>query len=398
MTGTDNRPEQAELLRRAEEVAREKADAGPENLEDLSHNETRRMFHELQVHQIELEMQNEELLRTQAELEDARERYFDLYDLAPVGYCTISEQGLFLEANLAAATLLGMPRGSLVKEPVSRFIHKEEQDIYYLRRKQLFETGEPQECELRMVKMDGTAFWAHLAAIVAQDGDGAPVCRVVTRDITERKHAETALQESEARYRSLFEGAAEGILVAEVETGRFLRANPAFCRMLGYSHGDLCAMGVENFHPPESLEYVLAEFKALACGKKLQSVDIPCLRRDGTILYADIAGSAILIDGKICNVGFFTDVTERKQAEKERARLILELRVALEKVKTLSGLLPICSCCKKIRDDKGYWTQLEVFFSDHSDAEFSHGLCPECAEKTMKEFEELKKLKEDVLL
>jgi PAS domain S-box-containing protein len=398
MTRTDDRPEQAELRRRAEEVAREKADAAPENLEELSHNETCRMFHELQVHQIELEMQNEELLRTQAELDAARERYFDLYDLAPVGYCTISEQGLILEANLAAANLLGMARGTLVKQPVSRFIHKEDQGIYYLHRKQLVETGEPRTYELRMVKIDGTAFWANLTETVAQDGDGAPVYRIVISDITGRKNAKTALQESEARYRSLYEGAAEGILVAEVETGRFLRANPAFCRMMGYSHEEISAMGVENIHPAESLKYVLAEFNALACGKKLQSVDIPCLRRDGTILYADIAGSAILIDGKICNVGFFTDVTERKQAEKERERLILELKDALEKVKTLSGLLPICSCCKKIRDDKGYWTQLEVYFCDHSDAEFSHGLCPECADKTMKEFEEFMKLEEDALL
>ncbi len=102
------------------------------------------------MHQIELEMQNEELRRPQAELDAARARYFDLYDLAPVGYCTLSEKGLILEANLTAATLLGVARGALVKQPISRFILKEDQDIYYLHRKQLFETGEPQTCELRI--------------------------------------------------------------------------------------------------------------------------------------------------------------------------------------------------------------------------------------------------------
>jgi PAS domain S-box-containing protein len=193
MTDKDDRTEQAaELRERAEEVARVKTGAPPENLKALSQEETWRTFHELQVHQIELEMQNEELRRAQAELEAARERYFDLYDLAPVSYCTISEQGLILESNLTAATLLGMARSALVKAPVSRFILKEDKDIFYLHRKQLFEAGEPQAFELRMMKKDGTTFWAHLAATAAQDGDGAPVCRVIISDITERK-----LQEDE---------------------------------------------------------------------------------------------------------------------------------------------------------------------------------------------------------
>ena len=158
----------------------------------LSPEETRRTLHELRVHQIELEMQNEELRRAQAELDAARARYFDLYDLAPVGYCTLCEKGLILEANLTAATLLGVARGALVKQPITRFILEEDQDIYYLHRKQLFETGEPQACELRMVKKDGAPFWAHLAATVAQDADGASVCRVVLSDITARKSEEDA--------------------------------------------------------------------------------------------------------------------------------------------------------------------------------------------------------------
>jgi PAS domain S-box-containing protein len=91
----------------------------------------------------------------------------------------------------------------------------------------------------------------------------------------------------------------------------------------------------------------------------------------------------------------FVEALSRKRAEMERERLILELRDALEKVRTLRGLIPICSCCKKIRDDKGYWTQLEVYFSEHSDTEFTHGLCPECAEKMLKEFEMFIELKED---
>jgi PAS domain S-box-containing protein len=118
----------------------------------LSPEEIRRMLHELRVHQIELEMQNEELRRAQAELDASRERYFDLYDLAPVGYCTLSEKGLILETNLTAATLLNVTRSEMVNKPITRFILKEDQDIYYRHRKHVFETAEPQTVELRMVK------------------------------------------------------------------------------------------------------------------------------------------------------------------------------------------------------------------------------------------------------
>jgi PAS domain S-box-containing protein len=152
--------------------------------------DTTRMLHELRVHQIELEMQNEELRAVQAEIEAGRVRYFDLYDMAPVGYCTVSEHGLILEANLTAATLLGTARGNLVKRPLSHFIVKEDQDIYYLHRKQLFALRKPQEFELRLVKPDGTFFWAHLTATAAQAEDGTPVCRVVLSNITERKQRE----------------------------------------------------------------------------------------------------------------------------------------------------------------------------------------------------------------
>ena len=184
-------------------LAEEKAALMIENPQALSLEETRRMLHELRVHQIELEIQNEELRRAQEELEAGRERYFALYNLAPVGYCTLSEKGLIQGINLTAATLLGMARGELVNQPISRFILTEDQDSYYFHRKQLFETGEPRSCELRMVRPDGTSFWARMVSTAAQDTDGAPVSYVVLNDITKRKQAESEKTELEARNRQL---------------------------------------------------------------------------------------------------------------------------------------------------------------------------------------------------
>jgi len=208
MKTRDDRPEQAASSASSEQALRRQAEAKARINESqtqnaLSPEETRQTLHELKVHQIELEIQNEELRRAQVELDAARSRYFDLYDLAPVGYCTLSEPGLVLEANLTAVNLLGVARADLVKQPLSRFILREDQDIYYLHRKQLFETGEPQACELRMVKKDGTVFWTHLEATAAQDDDGALLFRTVLSDITPRKLMEEEKSKLEAQNRQL---------------------------------------------------------------------------------------------------------------------------------------------------------------------------------------------------
>ena len=193
------------LRERAEEIVRENAISSQEGQEPLSPQETRQTLHELRVHQIELEMQTEELRRTQMELESARARYFDLYDLAPVGYCTISEKGQIKEVNLTAANLLDVTRSALVRQPFTAFIQKEDRDIYYMHSKPLFETGAPQVYELRMVKKDAAPFWARLEATREQDADGTMLCRVTVSDITERKRVEEVLAEREQRFRHVSE-------------------------------------------------------------------------------------------------------------------------------------------------------------------------------------------------
>jgi PAS domain S-box-containing protein len=181
------------LRQRAEEVLRQQ----PEELREMPPGDIQHLIHELQVHQIELEMQNDELRRTQRELEASRDRYSDLYDFAPVGYFTLSEKGLILEANLTVATMLGVERGRLVKQPLSRFIASEDQDIYYFHRRKLFETQAPQVCEMRMGTKDGAQFWARIEATVTVDSEGQAVCRATMSDITERKQLEAQLRQAQ---------------------------------------------------------------------------------------------------------------------------------------------------------------------------------------------------------
>jgi len=186
-----------DLRKRAEEKA---AADDEKTIEPLSPGQAREVLHELRVHQIELEMQNEELRRAQEALEASRARYFDLYDLAPVGYVTLSEKGMILEANLTAADLLGIKRGALTKELLSGFVLREDQDIFYRCYRKLFKikTGIPQVCELRMVRKGACPFWVLLEATVTPDARAdALVARVVISDVTGRRQAEEALRDSQ---------------------------------------------------------------------------------------------------------------------------------------------------------------------------------------------------------
>ena len=169
---------------------------------------TQGLLHELQVHQIELEMQNEELRESHIALDIVRTRYFDLYDLAPIGYLTLNAHGAIQQANLTVANLLGMTRGSLIKQPLSKLILKADQDIYYLSHKKLMESGDPQSFDLQIVKSDLSIFWANLVITLANayssnadnsldtDLDTEQELRVVLSDISARKQAEQALQEA----------------------------------------------------------------------------------------------------------------------------------------------------------------------------------------------------------
>lgn len=140
-------------------------------------------MYELQVHQLELEMQNEELRRVQDQLDAARARYFDLYDLAPLGYFTLDGLDMIVEANLTLAGLLGVARGELVDRPISRSIFRDDQDIFYLLRKELAKTGETQSRELRMVKDDGTPLRVHLVASLGRTLDGTAELRCMLTDL-----------------------------------------------------------------------------------------------------------------------------------------------------------------------------------------------------------------------
>ena len=180
----------SELRRRAEEILRNRIITLASNTAaSSSSEEALRALHELSVHQIELEMQNEELNRALEAVDAARARYSEFYDLSPAGFCSLSDQGTILEANLTLGRMLGLPCSELVGQTIARFILDEDKDVHGLPFRRLFATGDPYTCDLGMVDRDGIRFWVHLAAVSARSGSGATVCRAVMSDITELRLA-----------------------------------------------------------------------------------------------------------------------------------------------------------------------------------------------------------------
>ncbi len=258
-------PSRSAVLRRQAEARLNEKQRLAGTSEDTTDIDLARLKHELEVHQIELEMQNEALLDAQAATEEALERSIDLFDFAPLGYFNLAADSSILAVNLAGARLAGVERTLLLKR---RFV----------------------------------------GLVSVQDRD----------------HFEVYLKR-------IFRGGGRGTFEGEFSSG-------------------------------------------------------------GTVPIQIQMEAVVSADGKEARATVF-DVTERYEAEIERSQLIAKLQEALEQVKQLSGMLPICATCKKIRNDEGYWTQVEYYIAEHSQVTFTHGICPECFPKALEEVRNSKESK-----
>jgi len=184
---------------------------------------------------------------------------------------------------------------------------------------------------------------------------------------------------TEEKYRAITEFANDGILV--VQDGKTVFANPACRRLIGHPMTNMQPADLLQALVPQDRRMVIERYNALIAGKPSDNFMIPIKRPDDTRRIVEVASSVINYLGKPALLGIMRDMTDRRRVEKERETLISELQRALAKVKSLSGLLPICAACKKIRDDKGYWNKIEAYIREHSDASFTHSICPECMQE-----------------
>ena len=275
-------------------------------------DDARRMLHELRVHQCELQAQNAELRRTQAALDTARARYFDLYDLAPVGYCTVSHTDHILEANLTAATLVGMPCSELVRKPIQRFIASADQDIFYLHCKKLRETGQTQTCELRLVRQDSSQFWAQLTATQMQGDQGHGAYKVVLTDIHERKLAQDRIRISDLALKAI----SQGVLLATPELC-VVSVNEAFLRMTGYTEHELLGADCSLFSGPLTDPVATAQLATAIKDKQAFSGEMRNYRKDGSCFWNQLTVCPVFDEqGHLTHfISIHTDVSERKQLD-----------------------------------------------------------------------------------
>ena len=325
MSNKDTPPGDAFTSSESEESLRQQAEAvlskrlgdEPNFIKGKSPFFLKRTMHNLQVHQIELEMQNEELRKAHAEIEAARVRYFDLYDLAPVGYITLNEQGVILESNFAAAGLLGVSRRGLVKKPILKFICSEDQDAYRLQCKQVLETGLPQVSELRMEGRDRKPFWARLEATIAKSTEGASEFRIVLTNVTERKRAEEALNDLVEFSSSLIRYMQDGFSVLDLE-GAALDVNPALCEMTGFSHEELVGSKPPfPYWPAEDHERIQKALDETLSGDSPTDIELTFMRKDGVRFPVIVSPYAVKNrNGEtISYSATVKNITARKEAE-----------------------------------------------------------------------------------
>jgi len=300
----------AELRRQAEELVDGLADSAADT---ASTEDTAAILHELRVHQVELIMQNEELRRAQVELETSREAYVELFQLAPVGYITLSDTGIVSDANLAAAQLLSVDQRTLRGQPFSAFVFGADRNVYYQHLELLKQSDERQATELRLQPLGAEPFWVRLEGKPARDTSGGTLYRLTFDDISERANTTESLRASEARYRSLFEDNHAVMLLIDPASGAIVDVNPAACSWYGWSRKEMLTMRIDQINTLSSAE-ISAEME-LATTKQRRVFNFRHRWADGTIRDVEVYSGPIKVQGKALLYSLVQDVTERKQAE-----------------------------------------------------------------------------------
>jgi diguanylate cyclase (GGDEF)-like protein/PAS domain S-box-containing protein len=271
------------------------------------------LLHELEVHQIELEMQNEELRRAQIALEESRDRYVDLYEFAPVGYLTLTAGGLISEVNLTGAALLGDERKSMLRRGFNRFVARDDRDRFHRLLMTLMQQDERQACELALQRADGSTFHAQLDCLRVAAGDKPPVARITLTDVTEHKRVEAELRIAAAAFESQ-----EGMFVADAQRV-ILRINRAFSAITGFAAKEAVGQTARLLKSDRHDEIFSATMWETIDRTGAWRGEIWNRRKNGEVSPRWLTITAVQgTDGGITHyVGTLVDITQRKADEAE---------------------------------------------------------------------------------
>lgn len=318
-------------------------------------------------------------------LRESEALYRTLAESAQDYICKIDRNLCFEYVNGHTARFLGMSKDELTGRPLEQILPREMFETVKKNFQYVFETGKAFFKEERFI-FNGEDLWlgTRLNPIITK-GEGVKAVLSISRDITERMRWTAELQAEKDRARKYLDVA--GVMLVAIDSSHnVMLINRKGCEILGYSETEIIGRNwFDNFIPERLRATVKLAFTGMINGKMeiFEAYENPILAKDGREKIIEWKNSALKEDdGRIIGtLSSGEDITGRKRREAEREKLITDLTEALANIKTLKGLLPICASCKKIRDDKGYWKKIEIYIQEHSEADFSHGICPECSKK-----------------
>ena len=310
-------------------------------------------------------------------LHESEEKYSRLFHHSNDGIFLHDLDGNILDANQKVLALFGYTNAELSTIKIPE-LHPE---AALKKSRQAFERIVQDgyiQFEIDFKKKNGDIFTAEVSSSLFEVG-GRKVIQGIVRDVTERKFAEDALQESEERYRSLFRNNHSVMLLIDPDNADIVDANPAATAYYGWSYKEITSKKITDINTLTKVR-VYNEIER-ASKEDCRHFLFRHRLANGDIRDVEVYSGPLIIHGRKLLYSIIHDITERKRAQEERDRLIHDLQEAMSEIKTLKGILPFCSFCKKIRDDKGYWEKVDVYIRKHSQADISHGVCPECMQK-----------------
>ena len=304
------------LRKRAEEIL------GTSGLNDLSSEDVLKLVHKFQLHQIELETQNDDLRRAQIELTHARDRYSDLYDFAPVGLLSLDREGNILQANHSAATLLGVERKELLNGNIAVFFTDEGQDAWHLHQREMFADNVTQTCELPLRQAVGPPLTIRLEGRVFTDhADRPQECHTAIIDVTSEQEAKRRLQSSEQRYRRLTDAMTDYVFTVRVANGHVTETihGPRCADITGYSPQEFAANDLLwiSIVPPEDRESVKRHVQQILDGQAPPPLEHRLRRKDGSVRWVlRITSPHLDNDHRLISYdGLLRDITAQKEAD-----------------------------------------------------------------------------------